>query len=106
MKKAKLIVISGVLCASGLLSNAATAGIDRATVLSNTCLPCHGQNGNSEGAIPSIAGTNEQKIIDTMNAFASGEKPSTVMQRIAKGYSQEDIKALAGYFSKQEYISK
>ena len=100
MKKTNLILIS-TLFASSFFINIAHAGvIDRATMLSNTCAGCHGPNGISNGETPSIAGLSKEFISISMRDFASGKRPSTVMQRIAKGYSDADIKALADYFSK------
>ncbi|MCF6254292.1 MAG: cytochrome c [Thiomicrorhabdus sp.] len=99
MKKTNLILISA-LFASGLFVNAHAGVIDRATMLSNTCAGCHGPNGISHGEIPSIAGLSKELISISMHDFASGKLPSTVMQRIAKGYSDADIKALSEYFSK------
>jgi sulfide dehydrogenase cytochrome subunit len=36
-----------------------------------------------------------------MLAFRSGKRSGTVMNRIAKGYSDEDIELLAGYLATQ-----
>jgi sulfide dehydrogenase cytochrome subunit len=100
MKRTNLILISA-LFSSGLFVNAHAGVIDRATMLSNTCAGCHGPNGISNGPLtPSIAGLSKEFISISMHDFASGKRPSTVMQRIAKGYSDADIKALSEYFSK------
>ena len=34
-----------------------------------------------------------------MKEFRNGEKDSTVMKRIAKGYNDRDIRLIAGYFA-------
>jgi sulfide dehydrogenase cytochrome subunit len=34
-----------------------------------------------------------------MKAFKSGERPATLMDRIAKGYTDEEIEAMAKYFA-------
>lgn len=100
MKQTTLILIGSTLFASSIFVNIAHAAvIDRATMLGNTCAGCHGVNGISDGAIPSIAGLPSRDLSESMHAFASGERASTVMQRIAKGYSDADIKALATHFS-------
>ena len=99
MKRTHLILISA-LFASGFLANAHAGVIDRATMLSNTCAGCHGTNGISNGETPSIAGLSKEFISISMRDFASGKRHSTVMQRIAKGYSDADIKAMSEYFSK------
>jgi sulfide dehydrogenase cytochrome subunit len=38
-----------------------------------------------------------------MKKFKSGERPSTVMGRLAKGYSDAEIDLMAEYFSKQKF---
>ena len=103
MKKTKRLLIGSALIASSILATNAFAVIDRATMLANTCAGCHGPNGISNGPkTPSIAGLPSYKMIETLNEFKSGERVSTVMQRIAKGYSEQDISDLADYFSKQK----
>ncbi|GKT12624.1 MAG: hypothetical protein ISEC1_P1603 [Thiomicrorhabdus sp.] len=103
MKTTKRLLIGSTLLAASILATSANAGIDRATILANTCAGCHGPNGVSNGpSTPTIAGLTEFKIIQSMNDFKSGRTSSTIMQRIAKGYSDQDIKDLAGYFSKQK----
>ncbi len=75
-----------------------------AAMLSNTCAGCHGTNGASGGpATPTIAGLEEEYFVDVMNQFKSGERYSTIMGRIAKGYTDDEIKAMAGHFSKMEF---
>lgn len=71
----------------------------RGAVLANTCFSCHGTGGHSAGAMPSIDGKSADYIVDTLKRFRSGEKESTVMMRIAKGFTDEEIEALARYFS-------
>lgn len=76
----------------------------RAMMLSYTCAGCHGTDGVSVGpASPSIAGMAEDTFTEAMLGFKAGERPSTIMQRIAEGYSEEDIKAMATFFAKQEF---
>ncbi len=102
MKQTTLILIGSALFASSTFINFTHATvIDRATILANTCAGCHGPNGISNGPLtPSIAGLPKSYISKSMYDFATGKRPSTVMQRIAKGYTDADIKALSEYFSK------
>jgi len=104
MKKAKLIA-GAVLAGSMLASSAAFAGmVDRGTMLANTCAGCHGPGGNSVGpATPNIAGMSKDYFIESMQDYKAGERPGTIMTRIAKGYSEDDIAAMAEYFSTQPY---
>ena len=74
--------------------------------LANSCVACHGPEGGSLGpASPSIAGLSRDYFIDVMNAYKREEIPATIMSRIAKGYSAEEIKHLADYFSKRAMVS-
>ncbi len=101
----KKIVLSSMLLSSGLiLSSPLMAETPSPAMLGYTCAGCHGTNGNSNGpATPSLAGASKDYIIDAMNAYASGDRASTVMGRIAKGYNEEEIEALADFFSAQKF---
>lgn len=92
------------------------------SMLADTCLGCHGPNGISEGpATPTISGMSEIYIIgamlaykydndeDKVNAAIESDpdfedveffaRTSTVMNRIAKGYTEAEIKVLAEHFA-------
>ncbi|MCW8903088.1 c-type cytochrome [Sedimenticola sp.] len=76
-----------------------------AAMLSNTCAGCHGTNGNSMGpAAPSIAGLSPTYFEETMVGFASGDIPSTIMTRIAKGYTEDEIKSMAKFYAGQPFV--
>jgi cytochrome subunit of sulfide dehydrogenase len=92
------------LGAAVLLAASVTVGAaPNAEMLSNACAGCHGTRGASAGpSMPSIAGQNKVAFVEAMKLFKTGERPSTVMGRLAKGYSDEEIDAMADYFSKQK----
>lgn len=74
--------------------------LTQSAMLANTCAGCHGPDGNSQGpATPNISGLSEQYISDAMEAFKEGERNTTVMTRIARGYTDQQIELLAKYFS-------
>lgn len=80
-------------------------GTPSAVMLANTCAGCHGTNGSSVGpASPTIAGISRDYFIETMEAYQSAERPATIMNRIAKGYSAKEIELMADYFSKQPFV--
>jgi len=95
--------------AAGALSLGLSAGAwadDLATgkMLVDTCAGCHGTNGNSVGpASPSISAMDPLVFVDTMIAFQEGDTYSTIMGRIAKGYSEEEFEAMADYLHNQEF---
>ncbi len=40
-------------------------------------------------------------MVAAMQAYRSGQRPATVMDRIAKGFSDDEIKAIAAWFVMQ-----
>jgi cytochrome c553 len=71
-----------------------------AVVLGNACAGCHGTNGDSKGAMPTIATKSASYIAKSLKDFRDGKKSSTVMQRIAKGYTDAQIEQLAKLYGK------
>jgi sulfide dehydrogenase cytochrome subunit len=99
--------ISPVLFGTALLLGAAplSAAGPSASMLADTCAGCHGVDGSSVGpASPSIAGMSEAYFIESMEGFKSGERPSTIMQRIAKGYTEEEIELMGGFFADKPFV--
>lgn len=77
-----------------------------AVMLSNTCAGCHGTYGASNGpSIPTLSGMSSTYLIETMQGYKSGDIPSTIMGRLAKGYSDEEFTLMGEYFSKQKFVA-
>jgi cytochrome c553 len=51
--------------------------------------------------VPRLAGQNAGEIVAAMRAFRSGQRSATVMDRIAKGFSDDEVKAIAAWFETQ-----
>ncbi len=67
--------------------------------MAQTCYVCHGPAGRSAPPIPIIARLPADLLRSRMMEFKSGQLPSTVMGRIAKGYSDEQIAAISDYLA-------
>jgi cytochrome subunit of sulfide dehydrogenase len=103
MKTRNVLALSLILSLSSFATTTLAAGAS-AQMLGFTCAGCHGTDGNSNGpATPSIAGISKDYFIDAMVAYKKGERPSTIMTRIAKGYSDGDIKKMAGFFATKKF---
>lgn len=91
---------------AGALTVSAAAGAAEGpsmAMLANACAGCHGTNGGSAGlTMPSLAGQSKTAIVEAMKKFKSGERPSSIMGRLAKGYTDQQIEALGEFFSKQK----
>jgi cytochrome c553 len=64
-----------------------------------TCNGCHGTDGVSVNSAPSLKGLPHDHLKKSMMDFKSGARPSSIMGRIAKGYTDNEIDAVAKYFS-------
>lgn len=90
-----------LLTALALLPGAVTAE-PSAQALAFTCAGCHGTDGSSVGpSSPSIAGMDPEVFIDAMSAYKADERFSTIMTRIARGYTDEQIEGMAWFFARQ-----
>ena len=94
------------LTAGLIVSPLALAGGDAPSLLVGTCISCHGPAGSSVGpANPSIAGIMDtEDFVSSMQDYKNDAVPSTIMGRIARGYSDADFKAMAEYFGGQELV--
>ena len=87
-----------MVCLS-ISSSVLAASITQGMMLSNSCAACHGTDGRSPGAIPSINGKSVNFISTALKDFREGKRTSTVMERHAKGYSDMEIELIANYFA-------
>ena len=70
--------------------------------LAATCANCHGTNGAARGDMKVLAGVSAEKLVSMMNDYRSGDQPATIMHQIAKGYTDEQIQLIAGFFAAQQ----
>ena len=84
--------------AAGL--SAAPALADPAT-LAAACSGCHAADPAVATAVPPLFGRPEADTLEALRAFRAGTRPATVMDRLAKGYSDEELAALAAYFARE-----
>ena len=99
--------IQHVLTAASLvaLSGLAQAQVDPLHVRSwaASCAACHGTNGHAQPGMIALAGVPKEVTIQKMMDYKAGRVPAaTIMHQLAKGYSDEQIAAIAGYFAAQK----
>jgi cytochrome c553 len=66
------------------------------------CSGCHPASRAADTTVPRLDGRNPADIVTAMQAFKSGQLPSTVMDRIAKGFSEDEVKAIAAWYGAQK----
>ena len=90
------VVLASVTCVAPSMAQDPNAGRN----LSAACFTCHGTNGNSvAGVPPSLAGRDSGELFQMMKDFQSGKRPATIMHQQAKGYTDEQLKAISAYLA-------
>jgi cytochrome subunit of sulfide dehydrogenase len=67
-----------------------------------SCSGCHPAAARAETPVPPLAGRPAGDIASQMIAYKSGQRPGTIMDRIAKGFSDEEIQAIAAWYQSQK----
>jgi len=65
------------------------------------CSGCHPSSARVASPVPRLAGLDRAAIAKAMQDFRSGQRPATVMDRIAKGFTDEEIQAIAAWYATQ-----
>lgn len=80
------------------LWGSSAAGAGSAPPGAAACSGCHSPAAGT-GSMPSLSGKTAADIAQDMRAFKSGAREATVMDRIAKGFSDEEIQAIADWLA-------
>lgn len=94
---AATLIICGVVQASG-----AQQQIPGSEALAFTCYTCHSADATSKEPIPSLDGRSAEQLRRLLLGFKKDQGAPTIMNRIAKGYSDVDLGRIAVYLSKQK----
>ena len=66
------------------------------------CANCHGTNGQAQPGLASLACAAKADTVQKMQDFKAGRRPATIMHQLAKGYSDDQIEAIAAYYAAQK----
>lgn len=89
------LVLAGLICA--LTAQTSVAG--EAPAGASACSGCHATSSKVETPAPRLIGVKAADIESAMRAYRAGERPATVMDRIAKGFSDDEVKAIAAWYA-------
>ena len=101
IRTSRFVAIVFTFALANLAASQTPASRHLARNLAAQCANCHGTNGKSVTEVASLAGQPANVIVQKMKDFQDGKTPATIMQQLAKGYSDEQIALMADYFSKQ-----
>jgi sulfide dehydrogenase cytochrome subunit len=90
-------VMAGLVLATA--SAWASADALQVRSMAASCASCHGTYGVAESGMDSLAGMPKTELLKKMLDFKSGKKPATLMHQLSKGFSDEQLEQLAGYFA-------
>jgi cytochrome subunit of sulfide dehydrogenase len=92
---ATALIVTSLALASPLAASDAPPG-------ALSCSSCHPTSRSVDTTVLRLAGRNPADLVAAMEGFKSGQLPSTVMGRIAKGFSDDEIKAIADWYGEQK----
>ncbi|MGB5835068.1 MAG: c-type cytochrome [Thiohalocapsa sp.] len=107
----RMLRLSAALAAIGVMAllaeqPALASDVRSPSMLANTCAGCHGTNGASAGEyMPTIGGLNKEYLIEVLDDYKTGLRSSTIMGRIMRGYSDQEIRAIADFYANQPWVS-
>ena len=66
-----------------------------------SCSGCHPTSARVTSPVPRLAGLDQARIVRAMEEFRSGKRAATIMDRIAKGFTDDEIQAIAAWYASQ-----
>jgi cytochrome subunit of sulfide dehydrogenase len=99
MMKALCIAIGvATVMTSAMPAIAASAPPPGATA----CSGCHTAGATVASSVSRLYGRDANEIMTAMTGFRDGSVPATVMNRIAKGFSDDELRAIAAWLAAQK----
>jgi sulfide dehydrogenase cytochrome subunit len=68
----------------------------------SACSGCHPVKPPTTMPMPSLYGRDAAQIAAAMQEFRAGRRPATVMDRIAKGFTEDEIRLIAAWYAAQK----
>jgi sulfide dehydrogenase cytochrome subunit len=89
------------LCLAGLAVASPLAAGEMPPAGAMVCAGCHPLSKAVETPVPLLLGRSEERIVAMLQAYRSGQEPATVMDRIAKGVTDDQALAIARWYARQ-----
>jgi sulfide dehydrogenase cytochrome subunit len=98
MRVTRFIGAVVLLAASGNMARAASIEPPAGAA---SCTGCHAASAGVKTPVPRLTGRNAAEIVQQMQAFRVGQRDATVMGRIAKGFTDAEVEAIAAWYAGQ-----
>jgi cytochrome c553 len=86
----------------GVVSIAAAATAAEPPAGAAACSGCHPASARVTSPVPRLAGVDRAAMVRALQDFRSGTRAGTVMDRIAKGFTDTEIQAIAAWYATQK----
>jgi sulfide dehydrogenase cytochrome subunit len=91
-----------VLAAMLVMAGTAPAIAQTGQAMVQTCYVCHGPGAKGAGQIVPLAGLPKDHLSRQLADFKADRRPGTIMNRIAKGFTDEQLALIAEYLAAQK----
>jgi sulfide dehydrogenase cytochrome subunit len=102
----KLSLAAGVLAGVSIV---AAAGIPPVVAIAAdappgalSCSGCHSPSATDTSTPPRLIGRDPAKTVAALQEFRSGQRAATIMDRVVKGFTPEEIQAIATWYGTQK----
>ncbi len=95
-------MVKYLAAAIGLVSIAAAVASAEPPAGAAACSGCHPASSRVASPVVRLNGLDQATIVKSVREFRSGQRVATVMDRIAKGFTDEEIEAIAAWYSTQK----
>ncbi|NNG13071.1 MAG: cytochrome C [Halobacteria archaeon] len=92
-------VLAAIAIAGLAASQAVSAADAGGAIIAAQCNGCHGFEGASKGVVAALNGKPALLLSQALKDFKSGARKGTIMNRIAKGYTDGELDNVAQYYS-------
>jgi cytochrome subunit of sulfide dehydrogenase len=92
--------IGGTLASFAMLSAPALAA--DAPPGATSCSGCHSPTATDTSTPPRLIGRDPAKMVAALQEFRTGQRKGTIMDRIVKGFTPEEIQAIAAWYGAQK----
>lgn len=72
----------------------------QAVLWGSSCMACHGTDGKAEGVARAIGGRPAEELLTALLEYKADKRQGTVMPQHVKGYSDDELKRIAEFFSR------
>jgi cytochrome subunit of sulfide dehydrogenase len=94
LKSLAVVIGFGAIAVAGIASAEPPAG-------AVSCSGCHPASARVSSPVPRLFGLDKAAIVRAMQDFRTGQRAGTVMDRIAKGFTDDEIQAIAAWLASQ-----